>query len=161
MVCTQINYNKVCVFSITLNHPFGTSDSPTALYPLSWSAAKNISLPRERGFPSLAHAPVPERGRQLPGLPDLASCVSSSIQHSCVSSYPDKFSTDRRKNWLHAQYESITQHCIFVKARLCLFNGDYANISLWSLYCCQDDRIKWWAAWNDFPWQIAGSWSTR
>lgn len=57
----------------------GKSDSPNTLYPLSRSAATDVSLARERGFPSLAHTPVPEWGRQLLGLPELASSVSSSI----------------------------------------------------------------------------------
>lgn len=73
-------YSIQVLLLINLNLTFillEKSNSPTVLNSLSWSAAISIKLPRERGFPSLALTHVPERSRQLLGLPDLASCVSS------------------------------------------------------------------------------------
>lgn len=102
--------------AVVLNHDLNSIilEKVTALLHCILCNGLQPQLPRERGFPSLARTPVPERGRQLPGLPDLASCISSSIQHSSVSSHYDKFISDWwQKNRLQVQFEPISQHCIF------------------------------------------------
>lgn len=106
---------SICSQSFKLDY-FGKSDNPTGMYPLSWSAAINMSLPKERGFPSLgSHSCswVEPTAAGSSWLGFLHFLIYSTLLHVLLSR--QIFIWPMTKNRLQVQYESITQQSISVK----------------------------------------------